>query len=65
MKPCPDFRLALPVYDANDAVRLVKALQDAIDQIREVDGEEMGELLATEHLRPFHDVNSDEDDLPF
>ncbi|NJM54612.1 MAG: hypothetical protein HC841_00580 [Verrucomicrobiae bacterium] len=45
MRACPDFKLALPVYDANDALRIVRALEAAISQIWETHGAEMAQLL--------------------
>ena len=63
MKPCPDFLLALPVYDAQDALRIVTALESAINQIWEMYGEELGQLIADRAQGDHRDP--DQYDFPF
>ena len=65
MKPCPDFLLALPVYDAQDALRIVTALESAINQIWEMYGEELGQLMVDRASAQGDDRDPDQYDFPF
>lgn len=64
MNPTPDFYLALPVYDANDALRLLDALNEAVERLWEAYGDEMNDLLVARHAHPSSD-GSGQQDLPF